>query len=358
MAERIERAQERYEGVGLALINYVTPLSEAQATSVQALSNANTAGQAKADAYAAQTKYQYQLFDPSLSAEDRRDYEKQHDDAETDCADAAGLLDAAVALLQTAIDQRDVAATVAAEAISDVENSGDLNDTFWDNVDQVFDQHAALIDNLILAAGILAAALVLVALAIPIAGWVIAGVVIAVTTATIVNAAAQTATGHKSLTEGIIEVVFAILPLGMGKIAGRLISRQVTAVHSATADAAANALMKSKAGQGISGYTKAVAKAEIDQIAASTAPRLLAPPVVESRSVPRALAEWDAVSRLELKSGLVSEKVIAAAQPGKMWTLGGAWALNEFGASFAEEGVKAVAKPSYVETFTVRNEDW
>ncbi|WP_129590470.1 hypothetical protein [Cryobacterium aureum] len=129
-------------------------------------------------------------------------------------------------------------------------------------------------------------------------------------------------------------------------------------MHSGTADAAANALMKSKAGQAISGYTKAVAKAEIDQIVASTAPRLLAPPVVESRSVPRALAEWYAVSHLELKSGLVSEKVIAASQPGKMWTLSGAWAVNELGAPVGERVVKVVAEPRYVEKFTVRNENW
>ncbi|WP_104177459.1 hypothetical protein [Cryobacterium sp. Y50] len=71
---------------------------------------------------------------------------------------------------------------------------------------------------------------------------------IAVTTATIVNAAAETATGYKSLTEGIIEAAFAILPFGVGKIAGRLIRRDVTAVRNDTAGAAANALMKSKAG--------------------------------------------------------------------------------------------------------------
>ena len=358
VAERIERAQKRYAGVGLALADYVTPLSEAQATSLQALMNANTACQAQLDATTDQARYEDRLFDPGLTTEDRRDYERKQDDAISDGAGAATMLAAAVVLLQSAIDQRNVAASIAAEAISEVENSGKLNDTFWDNVDQFFDQHSELIDNLILAAGILAAALVVVALFIPIAGWVIAAAVIAVTTATVLNAAAQTATGHKSLTEGIIEVAFALVPFALGKVAGKLIGRQVSAVRAATADAAATALMKSKAGQGISGYTRGVAKAEIDQIAASTAPRLLAPPVVESRSVPRALAEWRAMSSLELKSGLVSDKVIAASQPGKMWTLGGVWAVSEFGAPVGEGVVKGVAEPSYLKKFTVRDENW
>ncbi|KGJ82329.1 hypothetical protein GY21_00725 [Cryobacterium roopkundense] len=358
VAERIERAQERYAGVGLALTNYATPLSEAQATSVQALMNANTAFQAQADANADQARYQDRLYDSSLTPEDRRDYEKQQDDAVNDGAGAASMLAAAVELLQSAIDQRDVAAAVAAEAIADVENSGNLNDTFWDNVDQFFDKHAALIDNILFVAGILAAVLVVVALFIPIAGWVIAAVIIAVTAASVVNAVGQTMTGHKSIAQGIIEVAFALLPFGLGKVAGKLVGGQVSAIHRATSEAAAESLMKSKAGQGISGYTRSVARAEINQVAADAAPFLVSNPVVGLRSTPRMIAEWQAMSRLELRGGGVSDLVVTASQSGRMWTFSGAWAANEFASPLGEFAAREATAPFFPDRRTERDEKW
>ncbi|WP_146071697.1 hypothetical protein [Cryobacterium sp. Y50] len=63
------------------------------------------------------------------------------------------------------------------------------------------------------------------------------------------------------------------------------------------------------------------------------------------------------MSSLESKSGLVSDTVIAASQPKRMWTLGGAWAVNEFSAPVGESVVKGVAEPMYVEKFTARDEN-
>jgi hypothetical protein len=172
------------------------------------------------------------------------------------------------------------------------------------------------------------------------------------------NAVGQTMTGRKSAAEGVIEIAFALLPFGLGKVAGKLVGGQVAAIHRATSEAAAESLMKSKAGQGTSGYTRSVARAEINQVAADAAPWLVSNPVVGLRSTPRMIAEWQAMSGLKLQSGGVSDLIVTASQPGRMWTFGGAWSANEEGSPLGEFATKEATAPFFPDRRTERNEEW
>ncbi|MGO7983445.1 hypothetical protein ACC691_36980, partial [Rhizobium johnstonii] len=65
VAGRIQRAHERYDGVGRAMLAYSTPLSTAQALSVQALENARGADADASNAEDLIDYYQRRIDDPA-----------------------------------------------------------------------------------------------------------------------------------------------------------------------------------------------------------------------------------------------------------------------------------------------------
>jgi len=132
VADDITRAHERYDGVGQALIGYAPELRDAQSESAAALVQAK---QAEADELTANRL--------ASAAQGRIDAAPDGTDTTTDqgshrralaAADAAtDARAAAQRRLDQATDARDTAAQRASSLIHEVKDSGDLNDSWWDN---------------------------------------------------------------------------------------------------------------------------------------------------------------------------------------------------------------------------------
>jgi hypothetical protein len=172
VADDITRAHERYDGVGQALVGYAPQLRDAQVESVAALRQAQdaAAAQASADRVAA-------------AAQARIDTAPENADATADqgdhrralaAADAAGdALATARRRLDAAIETRDVAAQRAIAGINEVKNSGDLNDSWWDNWGaKVVKVIVKVADAVAVVFGVLA----LVSLLIPVIGPALAAI--------------------------------------------------------------------------------------------------------------------------------------------------------------------------------------
>lgn len=346
--DRIARAEERYAGVARALGDYVSPLAQAQAWSVEALTSATGAHAAISDADDAIRRNLYASTDDSLSPSDRLAYEQVNEDLARDRASAEQVMASSVQLLQQAIDHRDSAATTASNAIREVENSGALNDSFWDNVDQFFEDNKGWIDTVITIAGFVAALLVVVALVVPGLNLIVLAVIVLVTTATILNAAAQALTGNKTWAEAILEIGLALVPFGVGRVIGR----GASTVHAATSSAAATSIMRSAAGQGISGVSRAVAAQSVSGVSGAAYSRILVGSDV------RVLAEIRAMAGIRLASGAPSEFVARTAKPGSVWL--GAWATNEVGLPLASPVVPNLLPKSWTKdtTHTVQDTKW
>lgn len=142
VADDVERAHERYAGVGQALVRYATPLRTAQADADRALRNAETA---QADLRAAEARESAARSDletartneasapPGGPPADHSGLEGAVSRAAGDAQDARNRIAAAKRLVESAETSRDAAAHTAAGAIDDVDDSGDLNDGWWDN---------------------------------------------------------------------------------------------------------------------------------------------------------------------------------------------------------------------------------
>ncbi len=132
VAKDIERAETRYRGVGDALVAYAPPLQNAQAQSADALQKARDArerlDQAERRASAAQDS-----LDDAADDADTSDMERALSGHSAAAADAEADLAAARRLCDDAVTMRDEAADRAINAIKEVEDSGDLNDGWWDN---------------------------------------------------------------------------------------------------------------------------------------------------------------------------------------------------------------------------------
>ena len=347
VGERIGRAQDRYAGVARALSDYVSPLATAQSWSADALADASGAHSVAMSAEDDMARFMYQLGDVSLDEAERARYERLIEDAVQVRTGADSIMANAVELLQRAIDLRNSAATAAADSISMVENSGDLNDEFWDNVDQFFEENKHWIDGVLFVAGIIAGLLVLVAMFVPGLNLIVGAIVAIVAIATVLNGVGQALTGNKSWTEAIVEIALALVPLG----AGRLIGAGMKTVHAATRTAAATSVMRSAAGQAISGVTRTVALRQVDDVAATVTSRIL------SGTDLRVVAETAAMANMRLTGGGMSRHVLNAALP--MAAFGGAWILNGPVVPFIEAGLKEGTKGwRDATTGTIRNEDW
>jgi hypothetical protein len=345
VATRIERAQERYAGVGSALTGYVSSLTLAQQWSLEALASATTAHGAAEESAGVIDRYRFELLNPALDEESRERYQRLTDNAAEDLAGSQGSVQSAVELLQRAINLRDTAATTASDAISEVEGSGDLNDSIMDNIDQFYEEHKDLIDGILFVAGIAASILAAVALFVPGLNLIVLGVGIALAVLTVANSVAQAATGNMSWTEAIINTALAVVPFGVGKLA----SSGIAATRAATHTAAVTSLMSRASNAGVSGITRVVASSQIDdyllRTSANAAGRIrISPDVVN-------LFDIRALTGIRLANGGLSTTVANAANPAIGWTL--AWAASGVLGPAVEPVVKAPFEFLYDKTTTV-----
>lgn len=181
VARDIDRAHERYLGVGDALYTYGHQLGYAQDDADDALRRGIAARADAGDARhrldsARQQLQQAQDDDaaapPDTPPADLSGHHSAVSRAEGDVADAEAAWQRAIADAQQAKEDAESAARTAREAIEDVKDSGDLNDSTWDNV-------AGALKKLADFAGMVAAVCGILALAvgwIPVIGQALAGI--------------------------------------------------------------------------------------------------------------------------------------------------------------------------------------
>lgn len=171
VANDIDRAHERYQGVGDALYTYGFQLGDAQDDADDALRRAiqarEDAGDARARLDSARQQLQQAQDDdaaapPEAPPADLSGHQSAVTRAEGDVADAEIAWQRAITDAQQAKEAAERAARTAREAIEDVKDSGDLNDSKWDNV-------AGALKKLADLAGMVAAVCGILALAV---GWI------------------------------------------------------------------------------------------------------------------------------------------------------------------------------------------
>ena len=351
VAGRIDRAEQRYRGTGDALLVYAPELTSAQETSVTALTQAQTAVSSTESSGSEATAYERQLDDPALEPADRTRIEGLRDGARSEADGAAASLQAAITLLQEAIDARDTAATTAENAIHDVEQASDLNDGFWDDVDQFFEENP-WVDTVLTIAGVVAGILAVVAMFVPGLNLIVGAIVVIVAVATVLNATMQALTGNKSWVDAITEIALAVLPFG----AGKLIKCGLAATRGATASAAATSQMASAAGSGVSGVTRSVAVELVETAAREGVENLRFAPVIGSEA--RALAETAIIANMTLRSGATSAAAVAASNSRFLW--GSGYVGNAVLPAVIPPAISALTPSTMQEasTSTVRDLNW
>ncbi|MBV9013135.1 MAG: hypothetical protein JO272_14000 [Pseudonocardiales bacterium] len=132
VADDISRAHERYDGVGRALTGYAPELRDAQSESAAALVQARRAEDdlttANRLAHAAQAR-----ISAAPTGTDTIADQGDHRRALTAADAARDDLAAARRRLSRATECRDAAARRAMSLVEDVKDSGDLNDSWWDD---------------------------------------------------------------------------------------------------------------------------------------------------------------------------------------------------------------------------------
>lgn len=135
VAGDIERAHDRYHGVGLALQSYATALAAAQAEADAALADARAAQERLDQANAAITLAQRRLdglSDEDVDDEARTRYQSQRTSARNERDDAEIALIAARTRLDAAVAERDSAAEIAIAQIEEIPSDG-LDDGWWED---------------------------------------------------------------------------------------------------------------------------------------------------------------------------------------------------------------------------------
>lgn len=263
VARRIVRAETRYRGVGDAMVAYAPVLTDAQARSVAALNKAIEAQGHREHADRMAEHYQQRLDDPSTPPANVAYVRDRLQHWRLESGGAQLSMAGAEQDLHDAVVDRDLAAETALEAIQLVENSGDLNDTRWDNFTQWVDEHKEILDTVGTVLGVVAAVAGIVLMFIPginiVVGVILAAIVVANIAYQALNAAAQVSTGNMSLAEGIVNVGLAAL-----NVVGAGAALKVAA--TATKSTVATSLMRSYAGSGISGMSRARAVAEVERL--------------------------------------------------------------------------------------------
>lgn len=298
VADRIGHAKERYHGVAEALAGYVKPLQNAQDHSVAILNNALAASGDRAYALREFHDWERKYEDAVASGDPTAISHTQHvrDSWQQKYSESNDHIAMAIASLNTIIENRDSAANQAAALIENVENSGGLNDDFWDKVDEFYDNNP-WINDAIKIAGYVAAALAVIAMFVPGLNVLVLVVSIVVAAAVIANAWAKAGTGRESIGQAIFETVTAVIPFGVGKV----FSVVGKAATSSVVDSAASSIMHSAAGSGMSGLTKPIATSVIENFIKSG-------PAIALKSDFGALLNLSALAKTPiLQSGGVAE---------------------------------------------------
>jgi hypothetical protein len=324
VAGKISKAQERYSGVASAVSGYATPLEDAQSLADSALARARNARDAGHTSNTLIQHYTDELQNnQSLTDDEKQQYTAKLAQAHSDSSGSSSALSGALSDLQTAIDNRDSAANTAASGIKDVEKTGGLDDSWWDNTKQWISDHSELLDTIVNIAGWVAAVAVVVLLCIPgvdlivitVIGLVMAGI-------TIANAVGQGLAGSKPWGMAALEIGLAVIPLGAGLAIRPIVKVAAKTAVKEASEQAAKSLMKSSAAQGIKGITRESALETVEQTVKAAAPTLK----TGLRSAlryegSRELAELQALRDMPvLKSGAASVKAAEIASS-NMWRL-------------------------------------
>lgn len=293
VAERIGRAWERYDGVAEALSTYLTPLRTAIDDSGDLLVRATAAGSDLDNAQQRRAYWWEEAREAGLTgdsaafeyAQGRLDYwDGEIDAAESTLATLAGSLD-------TVLSTWNRHANAAADDIETVSETGELNDGFWEHVDEFFQQEWVQVALDVLA--YVGAALAIVALFVPGLNLLVAAITITLLAVT----ALQVMSGNKSLTEGLLELALVLLPLGIGRVIGKPIMAAARTVTSK----AATSVMRSAAGAGVSGVTRSQAMSKITDFAAARLPGVFKIPTGADEF--RALLEMNRIVKIPMASG-------------------------------------------------------
>lgn len=223
VARRISMAEERYRGVGDAMVAYAQVLEKAQQDSAAALSDAASADSTGNTAQWWVSHYERKIANPATPPANLAYIESQLAQWQEQAAAAVTGQRNATAAVATAVRHRDSGAEIAIADIRLVENSGDLNDGFWDNVSQWVDEHSELLDVIGTVLEVITTIVLVAALLIPGLNVLATIALVAIT----VNLAyqtlkstAQVLTGNLSVGEAIMNVGFALLNfVGLGVIA-------------------------------------------------------------------------------------------------------------------------------------------
>jgi hypothetical protein len=254
VSQRLKQAQGRYARVAQSVRTYATPLQNAQDVADAALARARKARLEERSALSRITLYKHEMHEPGVTPEDVARYQHLIMQLNDDIRDWRGEINAATLEIQQAIEAVRVAANTAADLIQDVVKSDDLNDTAWDDFSQWMKENDAIIDQIVLNLQIVGAVMLVILMFVPGANLLVAAILIGMAVVAIVNALAQATTGNKPWGEAILDIVLAVIPLAGLKVAKGLLP----AIVSEAKNSAMIAKMTSEAGQGISGWTRAV----------------------------------------------------------------------------------------------------
>ena len=267
VARRIGMAEERYRGVGDAMIAYAGVLAQAQRESEDALTDAVGAASTASTARWWVDYYQDRIADPATPPANLADLAAKQSLWQGRLASANASQGGAQSAIAAAVTSRDTAAATAIAEIRLVENSGDLNDGFWDNVSQWVDENQELLDIIGTVLEVITTVVLVAALLVPGLNVLATIALVAITVNLVYQTASsvvQVATGNMSVGEAILNVGFAVLNfVGVGAIA-----RTALRTGSAAAMAGFRALP---------GATRAGARSSVRAILSSTSDNVLAP---------------------------------------------------------------------------------
>lgn len=221
VSDRIGRVKDRYNGAAGAVRTYGYALKNAQDAADGALAAARDGASTAHYATTLIMRYEEELAQPGITAEDKDRYERLKKNAEDDLRDAQAASGGAQTTLQSAISARNAAAQTAIDALADVQAAGDLNDSGWDDFAQWWTENQDLIDAIVTIIGIIAAVVTVILLCIPGVNAIVLIIIGIVAAAiAIANAMVGMAVGTKSVAQGILEIALSLIPFRLGGIAG------------------------------------------------------------------------------------------------------------------------------------------
>lgn len=297
VARRIGMAEERYRGVGDAMIAYAAKLQAAQAESAAALSDAEAAEGSQSTANYWVRYYEDKIADPATPPANLPHLRSQLSTWETKQSAAQGGVSSAIARVATAVTNRDSAAEVAIADVRLVENSGDLNDGFWDDVSQWVAEHKDVLDIIGNILSGLAAIAVFVALLVPGLNLIALAIITINLVYTLANSALQVATGNMTTGEAILAVGMAALNF-VG--AGAIVKVAATGAKTATVTA-----LRALPGATRGGSNRLV-QAAMRSATTTTMPQKTLQALQVVGVDPRKWAQVHALSTLKLNGALVA----------------------------------------------------